>query len=264
MRDSITNVLATRLQHIIIDEVHERSIESDFLLIILKTLTAVRKDLKVILMSATVDAERISAYCGGCPTISVPGRTFPVDVRYLEDAVELTDYTLDDGSQYARRPKRSARPTPNNKAQLKSAENDDAPNMDSDDEDRTGTNNASAGLSRTYRPKTIATLDKMDEYAINHELIVRLLERVCFSQDLHHYSAATLIFLPGLADIRKCHDLLSDHEVFGGNDFRLYPLHSSITSENQGAVFNIPPPGIRKIVMGEEAERSGCGEGTEC
>lgn len=45
--------------HVIIDEVHERSIDSDFLLIILKSLLARRKDLRVILMSATVDAEKV-------------------------------------------------------------------------------------------------------------------------------------------------------------------------------------------------------------
>ena len=52
-------------------------------------------------MSATLDADKISAYFGGCPVLQVPGRTFPVDVRYLEDAVELTGWTIDENSQYA-------------------------------------------------------------------------------------------------------------------------------------------------------------------
>ena len=54
-------------------------------------------------MSATVDAEKISAYFGNCPTLYVPGRTFPVDVRYLEDAVELTNWHITENSPYARR-----------------------------------------------------------------------------------------------------------------------------------------------------------------
>ena len=54
-------------------------------------------------MSATVDAEKISAYFGGCPTLHVPGRTFPVDVFYLEDAVEYTQWVVNDTSPYARR-----------------------------------------------------------------------------------------------------------------------------------------------------------------
>ena len=64
-------------------------------------------------------------------------------------------------------------------------------------------------------------------------------------------SAAVLIFLPGLGEIRKLHDTLSDHKRFGSNEFRLYPLHSTLSSENQGAVFEIPPYGVRKIVICE-------------
>ncbi|PWN49201.1 putative DNA/RNA helicase [Violaceomyces palustris] len=251
------------ITHVIIDEVHERSIESDFLLIILKTLIEHRKDLKFILMSATVDAERISAYCGGCPTVSVPGRTFPVDVRYLEDAVEICDYTLQDDSPYVRRPKRGYNgrkaDAPGNKAKLQSTEDEDVPPEDDDDDQEEGPEAGSLQKSggNRYRPKTINTIERMDEYSINHELIVKILERVCFESDLVHYSAATLIFLPGLADIRKCHDLLSDHKIFGGPSFRLYPLHSTISSENQSAVFEVPPPGIRKVVIATNIAETG-------
>lgn len=52
-------------------------------------------------MSATVDAEKISEYFGGCPTLHVPGRTFPVDVRYLEDALETTGWWISESSPYA-------------------------------------------------------------------------------------------------------------------------------------------------------------------
>jgi len=59
--------------------------------------------IRVVLMSATLDADKISTYFGGCPVLHVPGRTFPVDVKYLEDAVELTRWTIDESSPYARR-----------------------------------------------------------------------------------------------------------------------------------------------------------------
>ena len=52
-------------------------------------------------MSATVDAEKISEYFGGCPTLHVTGRTFPVDVRYLEDALETTKWWISESSSYA-------------------------------------------------------------------------------------------------------------------------------------------------------------------
>lgn len=63
-------------------------------------------------MSATVDAEKIAAFFGGCPTMHVPGRTFPVDVRYLEDAVELTEWSISENSPYARRRKGLLLPPP--------------------------------------------------------------------------------------------------------------------------------------------------------
>jgi ATP-dependent RNA helicase DHX29 len=57
-----------------VDEVHERDMHTDFLLIILKALLARRPDLKIVLMSATLQSSLFSAYFAGCPTIHVPGR----------------------------------------------------------------------------------------------------------------------------------------------------------------------------------------------
>ena len=54
-------------------------------------------------MSATVEAEKISSYFGDAPVFYVPGRTYPVDVRFLEDAIELTQWKITEGSPYARR-----------------------------------------------------------------------------------------------------------------------------------------------------------------
>ena len=54
--------------------VHERDLNTDFLLIILKDLLKRRPSLKLVLMSATLNAERFSEYFGGCPTVSIPGR----------------------------------------------------------------------------------------------------------------------------------------------------------------------------------------------
>ena len=54
-------------------------------------------------MSATLDAEKISAYFGNCETLQVPGRTYPVEVQYLEDAIEYTKWFIAESSPYARR-----------------------------------------------------------------------------------------------------------------------------------------------------------------
>jgi ATP-dependent RNA helicase DHX29 len=107
--------------------------------------------------------------------------------------------------------------------------------------------------STLYTKQTIDTVNLLDPRQIPYDLVVRILERLCFESAEHaDYSHAVLIFLPGLQEIRKMHDALVDHGVFGNpNAFRLFPLHSTISSEGQSAVFDIPPQGVRKIVMGE-------------
>ena len=67
---------------IIVDEAHERSLNIDFLLGYLKQLLRKRRDLKVIVTSATIDTERFSRHFDNAPVIDVEGRTFPVEVRY--------------------------------------------------------------------------------------------------------------------------------------------------------------------------------------
>ncbi len=67
---------------IIIDEAHERSLNIDFLLGFLRQLLPRRPDLKLIITSATLDAERFSKHFGNAPVLQVSGRTYPVEVRY--------------------------------------------------------------------------------------------------------------------------------------------------------------------------------------
>lgn len=72
---------------IIVDEAHERSLNIDFLLGYLKGLLRKRRDLKLIVTSATIDTARFAEHFDGAPVISVEGRSYPVEVRYrpLED-----------------------------------------------------------------------------------------------------------------------------------------------------------------------------------
>ena len=67
---------------LIIDEAHERSLNNDFILGYLKQLLPRRRDLKVIITSATIDVERFSKHFNNAPIIEVSGRTYPVEVRY--------------------------------------------------------------------------------------------------------------------------------------------------------------------------------------
>ncbi|KAH7106886.1 P-loop containing nucleoside triphosphate hydrolase protein, partial [Auriculariales sp. MPI-PUGE-AT-0066] len=235
--------------HVIIDEVHERSIDSDFLLIILRSLLPRRPDLRVILMSATLDADKISAYFNNCPTIHVPGRTFPVEACYLEDAVELCKWNVPEGSPYAkdvRDPRYKVKDTSD--AVLMVAEEDDE-HMDA----------SGASLDASYSRTTLDTMSRIDEKIIPVDLIIMLLEVLCWKSPAHAiFSSAVLVFMPGIAEIRQLMDSLSEHAAFGNSSrFLVMPLHSTLSSQEQSDVFNIPPFGVRKIVISTNIAETG-------
>ncbi|MBY5925675.1 ATP-dependent RNA helicase HrpA [Halomonas sp. DP4Y7-1] len=102
-----------RYDTLIIDEAHERSLNIDFLLGYLKRLLSRRKDLKVIITSATIDVERFSQHFATrhadgsvqpAPVVEVSGRTYPVEVRYrplIRDAEDEEDRSLSEGILHA-------------------------------------------------------------------------------------------------------------------------------------------------------------------
>ena len=79
------------ISHVFVDEVHERSLDTDFLLALLRDAMKARPDLKVVLMSATLDAKLFVDYFGReqVAQVHIPGRTFPVTDHYLDDVVKM-------------------------------------------------------------------------------------------------------------------------------------------------------------------------------
>jgi ATP-dependent helicase HrpB len=84
--------LLSDFRTVVIDEFHERSIHADLGLALARQAMIARDDLRVVVMSATIDAAPVAAFLGGCPIVEAPGRTLPLDVSYrpgmaIEDAV---------------------------------------------------------------------------------------------------------------------------------------------------------------------------------
>lgn len=184
-------------------------------------------------MSATVDAARFSRYLNDAPILNVPGRTFPVKTQYLEDAIELTHYA--------------------------GAAGDTQKNGNSSGDDEEEIVSEKTGIPAKlpgYSPATRNVLSTYDEYAIDYGLIIRLIEAVAYDPQLSRYSSAVLVFLPGIAEIRQLNDMLTSHQSFDSN-WLIYPLHSTISSEDQQAAFLLPPPGVRKIVIATNIAETG-------
>ncbi|KAJ6612139.1 P-loop containing nucleoside triphosphate hydrolase protein [Mycena sp. CBHHK59/15] len=84
-RECLIDPLCSSYSVIMLDEAHERTIATDVLFGLLKKTVKRRPDLKLIVTSATLDAEKFSKYFFGCPIFTIPGRTYPVEVLYTKD-----------------------------------------------------------------------------------------------------------------------------------------------------------------------------------
>src|SRR5438045_7138507 len=133
-------------------------------------------------MSATMDVERFSKYFDDAPVLQVPGRTFPVTSMYLEDAIEVTGYSLDNSYQEKK-----------------------FTDLDEDaDIEESGVEKSKSGdkTLASYSLKTRSILAQIDEYQIDFELIQKLMITIATDERFANYGKAILVFLPGIAEIR--------------------------------------------------------------
>jgi ATP-dependent RNA helicase DHX36 len=248
------------ITHLVVDEVHERDILIDFLMILLKKVVANRQRLgqtvpKVVLMSATMDTEMFAGYFSQknangdyipCPSISVPGRTFPVKEYHLEDLFEEMEEAypgkfslrnLDDNSMKFLEGERrfeSTTPVASQPASVKGDEDEEAAI------DWKG--------KRVFSAGGIVTGDEADEALVPHGLIGTTIAHIARQSQ----EGAILAFLPGLEDIEKVERFLQSKplgvDFYDTSKYQIFLLHSS-NPNVQTEVFNPTPEGCRKIIL---------------
>ncbi|KAK3048801.1 putative ATP-dependent RNA helicase ucp12 [Extremus antarcticus] len=196
------------VSHVVIDEVHERSLDTDFLLILLRDVLKKRKDLKLILMSATLDAAVFENYfrtAARVGQIEIEGRTHPVQDVYLDEVLRMTGFAAAD---------------------------EEDPVEDFIDHDPRSRSNGPAPAAKVLR--AVGT-------RINYDLIASTVQHI--DSELGHQDGGILIFLPGVGEINQAISALRN--IPG---LYPLPLHASLQSSEQRLVFKKPPSGLRKVV----------------
>ncbi|XP_055840796.1 dosage compensation regulator isoform X2 [Episyrphus balteatus] len=217
------------ISHIIVDEIHERDVNSDFLLVILRDMIHTYPDLRVILMSATIDTTMFSNYYGGCPVIEVPGRAYPVQQFFLEDCIEMTKFV----------------PTPENRKNRKEKDDDETAVAAENAESPEFQNLNKVINDPKYSQQTRNSMSLISESECSFELIESLLIHI----KSKNVPGAILVFLPGWNLIFALMKFLQNSSNFGGQDYRILPCHSQIPREDQRKVFEPVPNGVTKIIL---------------
>lgn len=220
-----TGILLRRLQVdpnltnvgcVIVDEVHERDVETDFCLLLLRDRLMAQKStsnaLKVVVMSATIQIEKLKTYFtrdSPVPTVSFPGSLFPVQEYFLEDALRDTGDSFD----------------------LSVFTSDE-------------TLSTSKGGNDTYAQLHSTVFSKSVVESCPFTTIVKL---ILHCHQSKNKLGSILVFLPGWAQIAKINSMLRLNPLC--RELWILLLHSNLTSAEQHRVFQPAPQRYRKVIL---------------
>ncbi|KAF5404215.1 putative ATP-dependent RNA helicase A [Paragonimus heterotremus] len=210
------------VSHIIVDEIHERDVNTDFMLILLREMVQAHRDLRLVLMSATIDTTMFVEYFGECSVLDIEGRTHPVEYYFLEDCIKMLNYV----------------PPPCDERKRKRR-------LEAEMSAEAVADNCNLICGTEYGEDVARSMREITEKETPFDLIGCLLERIAGMG----IPGAVLIFLPGWNIISMLRKYLQAHPRFGGKDYLILPLHSQVPREDQRLVFRPSPPGVTKLVL---------------
>lgn len=197
---------------VVIDEVHERSIDTDLIVILLKNLMGKIPGLKIVLMSATVNVDVFKNFFSSLKTCHIEGRTFPIQDYFLDDVLKALDFKI-------------------------KREKIDFDSID--DEDDKALEDASY-----LRPTADSKFFRSGQ--INYDLLTETAFHVDKRLKSERNDGSIIIFLPGVGEINRCCDRLRSSD--SSKSWVILPLHSALTPDDQKRVFN-KYANKRKIVV---------------
>ncbi|KAL7543887.1 hypothetical protein ACHAXR_013327 [Thalassiosira sp. AJA248-18] len=221
------------ISHIVIDEVHERHLDTDVLLAILKQTLPSLPHLTVVLMSATMDADRFAKYWGGStPRMHIPGFTHPVQDFTLEDVLEMTNYIP---------PKKKKKRSQYSRGGGGGGGSSFVDGDDFGDEEE--------GPGESSLPVICAVsleerLKRMNENEIDYDLIAVLIRTILQTKE---DDGSILVFLPGAGEIDRAERAI--YQIVKGYATTILPLHGGLQPGKQQQVFVPARHGFTKIIL---------------
>ncbi|BEJ12269.1 hypothetical protein CspHIS471_0207290 [Cutaneotrichosporon sp. HIS471] len=209
------------VSHVIVDEAHERGVDTDLLICLLRDLLARNKHIKVVLMSATINEKIFIDYFGGCPALTIPGFTHPVKDYYLEDVI----------------PNLSYKPTPSRFG----------PRLNEEQKASMRADYEKLGLAEDDL-RALEVISQADR--IDYGLVAATVKHIVDTADSN---GALLIFMPGVMEIRQCIQELQSTPL---GAVEILPLHANLSSAEQRRVFPSTAPRRKIVVATNVAETS--------
>jgi ATP-dependent RNA helicase DHX57 len=235
--------------HIVIDEVHERNLDGDVLMGLLREALKTVPHLKVILMSATLDADRFAAYWGNAPRMHIPGRTFPVEDFMLEDVLEKTGYNPPKKKRkhggfnnFSRNRKQTAW----NDSEISDEEVDE-------EEDPASEKNSDQIGSRQCEVPLEERVKRVDQTSVDYFLLAFLVKYIVQTNQMGS-DGSILVFLQGVGEISQAQTVVG--KITKGMPIQLLPLHGSLQPQEQSKIFRTTPGQVKVILSTNVAETS--------